>query len=172
MKNRPKIVKNQCWSEKCRALRLGSRLGGVLEASWRSLRGQHSSKLASQIQGKSKKKSMQKSIKKSMPSKFQFWCNFDRFLEGNWRHVGTNIESKIDVNIERPILQKVLKKQTMFQCFFKFWGSKLAPKTQQKSIKNWSSRWIASWHRFLVDFGRFWEPSWGGKSSQERSKID
>ena len=28
-------------------------LGGLLEASWRSLRGQHSSKLASQIEGKS-----------------------------------------------------------------------------------------------------------------------
>ena len=28
-------------------------LGAVLEASWRSLRGQHSSKLASQIEGKS-----------------------------------------------------------------------------------------------------------------------
>ena len=82
-------------------------LGAVLEASWRSLSSQHSSKLASHM--KIDKKSMQKSIKKSMPSKFQFWFNLDLFSEGKRRHVGTNIESKIDVNIERPILQKSLK---------------------------------------------------------------
>ena len=34
-KNRPK---NHRWSEKCRALGLGSRLGAVLEASWARLR--------------------------------------------------------------------------------------------------------------------------------------
>ena len=47
------IDQNHRWSEKCRALRLGSRLGGVLEASWARLRGQHSPKLASQIEGTS-----------------------------------------------------------------------------------------------------------------------
>ena len=31
--HRPKIDQNHRWNEKCRALRLGSRLGGVLEAS-------------------------------------------------------------------------------------------------------------------------------------------
>ena len=39
-------------------------LGAVLEASWRSLRGQHSSKLASQSRRNIHNKSMQKSIKK------------------------------------------------------------------------------------------------------------
>ena len=53
IRNRPKIDQNHRWSEKCRALRLGNRLGGVLEASWAHLRGQHSSKLASQIEGQS-----------------------------------------------------------------------------------------------------------------------
>ena len=33
MKNQTQIDQNQRWSEKCRALRLGSRLEGVLEAS-------------------------------------------------------------------------------------------------------------------------------------------
>ena len=51
--NRLKIDQKSTRSEKCRALRLGSRLGGVLEASWARLRGQDSSKLASQIEGKS-----------------------------------------------------------------------------------------------------------------------
>ena len=27
-------------------------------------------------------------------------------------------------------------------------------------------------HRFLMNFGGFWDPSWKGKSSQDRSKID
>ena len=53
--NRQTIGKNHRWSEKCRALRLGSRLGGVLEASWARLRGQHSSKLASKVEPKSLK---------------------------------------------------------------------------------------------------------------------
>ena len=61
---RLKVYQNYRWSEKSLALRLGSRLGGVLEASWARLRGQHSPKLASQIEGKSIKKSLQKSIKK------------------------------------------------------------------------------------------------------------
>ena len=30
----------------------------------------------------------------------------------------------------------------------------------------------ASWHRFSMDFGRVLEPSWEGKSTQDRSKID
>ena len=59
-----------------------------------------------------------------------------------------------------------------FQWFCRFRRSKLAPKIEQKSIKIWSPSWSASWHRFLMDFGEFWEPSWEGKSSQDRSKID
>ena len=40
IETRPKIDQKSTRSEKCRALRLGSRLGGVLEASWAHLRGQ------------------------------------------------------------------------------------------------------------------------------------
>ena len=67
-----------------------------------------------------------------MPSKFQFWSNFDRFLDGKWKHVGTKIESKIDVNFERPILQKVLKNKWIFIDFYGFGGRSW----HQKSIKN------------------------------------
>ena len=53
----------------------------------------------------------------------------------------------------------------------RFWGSKLGAKTYQKTIKKWSQHGKASWHRFLIDFGGFWEASWEGKSSQEASKM-
>ena len=53
----------------------------------------------------------------------------------------------------------------------RFWGSKLEAKTHQKTIKKWSQHGKASWHRFLMDFGGFWEASWEGKSSQEASKM-
>ena len=43
-------------------------------------------------------------------------------------------------------------------------------KTDQKSIKKRSPRWMASWHRFFLDFGRFWEASWEGNRSQDRPK--
>ena len=29
---------------------------------------------------------------------------------------------------------------------------------------------MASWHRFFLDFDRFWEASWEGNRSQERPK--
>ena len=43
-------------------------------------------------------------------------------------------------------------------------------KTDQKSIKKSTQKWSASWHRFLVDFGRFLDLSWGRKSTKNRSK--
>ena len=42
------------------------------------------------------KKSIQKLIKKTMPLKIGFWCDFDGFLEGKWKHVGTKIASKME----------------------------------------------------------------------------
>ena len=54
------------------------------------------------------KKSIQKSIKKLMPPGIGFWKDFGGFWEGKWSQVGTKMGSKIDVNFERPILQKYL----------------------------------------------------------------
>ena len=48
------------------------------------------------------------------------------------RHVGTKIESKIDVNIERPILQKVLKNEQKRQCVFQVLGVEVGTKKQSK----------------------------------------
>ena len=41
-----------------------------------------------------------------------------------------------------------------------FW-SQNRPKIQQKSMPEWMQNLIASWRRFLVDFGPFWLP-YGG----------
>ena len=46
----------------------------------------------------------------------------------------------------------------------------MGAKTDQKSIKKRSPRWMASWHRFFLDFDRFWEASWEGNRSQDRPK--
>ena len=106
IKNQPKIDQKSTRSEKCRALRLGSRLGGVLEASWRSLRGQHSSKLASQIEGKS----IKNQCKNRSKNRCLLSSSFDAILIDFRREIGgmfgTKIESKSDVKIERQILQK------------------------------------------------------------------
>ena len=89
-KNLPKIDQNHRWSEKCRALRLGSRLGGVLEASWRSLRGQHSSKLASQIEGKS----IKNQCKNRSKNRCLLSSSFDAILMDFWRENGGMLAQK------------------------------------------------------------------------------
>ena len=106
-----------------------------------------------------------------MPSKSQFWCIFNGFLEGKWRHIATKIKEKL-IQIAKSdfLINRALAAAGAW--FLRVQGSKLAPKINQKSTKNWSPRWIASWHRFLMDFGGFWEASWDAKSSQERKKID
>ena len=38
----------------------------------------------------------------------RFWNDFGGFWEGKWSQVGTKMGSKIDVNFERPILQKYI----------------------------------------------------------------
>ena len=90
IKNRPKIDQKSTRSEKCRALRLGSRLGGVLEASWGSLRGQPSSKLASQIEGKSiENQCKNRSKNRCLPS-----SSFDPILIDFWRENGGMLAPK------------------------------------------------------------------------------
>ena len=65
-------------------------LGAVLEASWRSLRGQHSSKLASQIEGKSIKNQCKNRSKiRCLPS-----SSFDPILIDFWRENGGMLAPK------------------------------------------------------------------------------
>ena len=89
-RNQPKLKQNHHWSETCRALRLGSRLGGVLEASWRSLRGQHSSKLASQIEGKS----IKNQCKNRSKNRCLLSSSFDPILMDFWRENGSMLAQK------------------------------------------------------------------------------
>ena len=113
---------------------------------------------------------MQKSIKKLMPSKIDFWNDFGGFLGRKWRHVGTNIDEKSMQNAKSDFLiNRALAAAGAW--FLRFQGSKLGAKTNQKTIKKWSQHGKASWHRFFMDFGGFWEASWEGKSSQEASKM-
>ena len=84
-KNQPTVeqtsTKITAGVKQCRALRLGSRLGGVLEASWARLRGQHSSKLASQIEGKLiKDLCKNRSKNRCLPS-----SSFDAILMDFWK---------------------------------------------------------------------------------------
>ena len=91
-----------------------------------------------------------------------------------WRHVGTKMASKINVNLESPFfIDRALA--AAGARFLRFRGSKLEAKVHQKSIKKWSPRWNASRHRFLNDFDWFRVPSWDGKSIKNRflaARID
>ena len=174
-KNRPKIDQNSIKIEKCRALRLGSRLGAVLDASWRRLGRLLGAKIPPSWPPKSKENRLkihakidQKFDAFQVPVLIQFWSIFGGKMEACWHQ--NRIKNRCQ--LRKADFAKSIEKQMNFHWFLWFWGSKLASKIDQKSIKNWSPRWMASWHRFLVDFGGFWEPSWEGKSSQERSKID
>ena len=106
-----------------------------------------------------------------MPSKSQFWCVFNGFLEGKWRHAGTKFKEKL-IQIAKSdfLINRALA--AAGAGFLRVQGLKLASKINQKLIKNWSPRWIASWHRFLVDFGGLWEATWDAKSSKEWKKVD
>ena len=51
---------------------------------------------------------------------------------------------------------------------FGFRALKLGPKIDQKSIKERKQKGKRFEHRFLIDFGGFWRPSWEGKTVQNR----
>ena len=44
-------------------------------------------------------------------------------------------------------------------------------KKYETSIKNWSPRWSASWHRFSFDFCGSWRPCWPPRWHQNPEKI-
>ena len=83
--------------------------------------------------------------------------------------VGTNMGSKIDAKFEKRFL-RIRVHLAAGARKIEIWGWKLRAKTDQKSIKKRSPRWMASWHRFFLDFDRFWEASWEGNRSQDRPK--
>ena len=116
-----------------------------------------------------KKKSMQKSIKNLMHLKINFWNDFNGFGDGKWSQVGTTIDQKSMPSAKNDFLKNRALAAAGAR-FFRFWGSKLGVKIDKKSIKKWSQHGKASWHRFVIDPGRFCDPSWKAKSSQDRCK--
>ena len=86
-------------------------LNGVLEASWVFLgrkRWPTWLQVGSQNGAKINQKSFQKSIIFLMPLGIDFWLDFDGFFVPKWSQIGVKMGSKIDVNFERPILQKYI----------------------------------------------------------------
>jgi len=63
---------------------------------------------------------MQKSIIFVMPLGIDFLLDFDGFLVPKWSQIGIKMGSKIDVNFERPILQKYLQNPCFFIDFLGF----------------------------------------------------
>ena len=47
----------------------------------------------------------------------------------------------------------------------------MGAQVHEQSIQKGDQHGKASWHRFFIDFGGFWEPSWEAKSNQDRSKM-
>ena len=77
-------------------------------------------------------------------------------LEENWRWLKTQRKAKhiAKTNTKIRILDV---RATFFQ-----------RKSVEKSIKKWSVNGKGSWCQFLINFGRFWLPSWGRKSKKNR----
>ena len=94
----------------------------------------------------------------------------DGFWLPKWSQVGTKMGSKINVNFERRFFKKLYfsERKTMF---LRSSRSKLGANIDQTSIKKRSPGWDASWHRFFIDFGWFWEPCWEAKSNKNQSNT-
>ena len=95
-----------------------------------------------------------------------FWTILVGKMEASWNQNGIKFRSYL----ENAAKQKVLIKPMEFQWFCGTRGHKLEAKIDPKSIRIWSPRWSASWHRFLIDFGGFLVASWDGKSIKNQSK--
>ena len=130
-KNPSKIHQNSIKIEKCDALRLGSHLGGLLEASWARLRGQHSPKLASQIEGKSIKNRCKNLSKKWCLS----CCNFDAFLMDFWKENGGMLAPRSDQKSMPTSKGRFCKnycKTNEFLMIFQSYGVEVGIKNQSK----------------------------------------
>ena len=112
---------------------------------------------------------MPKSIKKLMHLGIYFWKDLEGYWKPKWSHVGTQIDQK-SMPLAKSDFLKNRALPTAGAWFFRFGGSKLGTKIDQKSIKKGVQHGKASWHRFLIDFDGFWEASWGRKSNKTRSK--
>ena len=94
----------------------------------------------------------------------RFWWIFCGKMEASWHQH----RSKIDVQFGKRCFEKTSFFWKKNQYFWRFWRSKLGRKIDQKSIRKWVQHRKVSWHRFLKDFGGFWDPTWESKSIKSR----
>ena len=77
---------------------------------------------------------MPKWIKKWMPFRMDFGTIFVGFYKGKWKQVGNKIYQKSMSTAKSDFLKNRALAAAGAR-FFRFWGSKLEPKTNQKTIK-------------------------------------
>ena len=108
-----------------------------------------------------------------MPSQCKVWCNFDWFSMGNGSMLAPTSNQKSMSTSKGRSCKILWKTHTKINEFSSFSGRSW----HQKTIKNQLKKELNlerplgidfSWN--LVDFGGRDEPSWHGKSSQNRSK--
>ena len=103
-----------------------------------------------------------------------FWCLLESMFGWILLDFGRKNGAKLAPKSDQKLISTLKAKNQLNTSrldFSWFQGVEVGLKIDQKSIKKSSPRWKASWHRFFIDFGGFWEPSWEAKSSHDRSKM-
>ena len=119
-----------------------------------------------QNRAKINRKSMQEPTKKLMHFTIDFQIDFGGFLERKWKHVAPKSYQKLafSENVKNAFGASPLVPNWVR-------GIQHESKNRTKMIWKWSQLGKPSWQRFLIDLIGFWEATWRGKSSQDRSKM-
>ena len=99
-----------------------------------------------------------------------------RVLHQKWHLRRSNIDTKLSKKgltktFGSDIKNNDQKTSDSVPNFLPFWSqdrSKFAPKSIRKLIQIL----LASWHRFLIDLRRFWDPRWGARVVQRTTVFD
>ena len=139
----------------------------LLGPSWSEKGSQHGSNLAPKTEPKSiENRSQNRSIFECLP-RSDFWrilMDLGRKMEPSWHPDGI----KNRWQLRKAIFWKNVVLPWEKHWFWRFWRSKLRPKIDQKSIQKWRQVGKASWHRFFMDFLRFWRPRWSQVGRENR----
>ena len=128
-----------------------------------------------QVWSKLGPKTEPRSKKNVLKNQCIFWCMLEAVL--GWISIdfrdenGAKLGPKLEENRrrwEKSWKQQNTTKTNTKTTFFDIGATKFSKKSDTKSMKNWSVYGKRSWCRFLINFGRFWEPSWGRKSIKNR----
>ena len=95
-----------------------------------------------------------------------FLNDVGRSWGARWDQVGIKIDPTSMWTSKNDVFQKTCFSFLEKLTFWRIKGSKLGAQVDQKSILKWCRKKTSSWHRFFIDFGRFGEASWDGKSRQ------